>query len=74
MITEQPSRVVLRTLTTAGWSFKRDCKGSHEMWHCATGRHTVTISTGHGAVSAGVVRTVNKAIAGCSCDTTKEPP
>ncbi|WP_330253118.1 type II toxin-antitoxin system HicA family toxin [Nocardia sp. NBC_00565] len=68
MITEQPVRVVLRTLTTAGWSFKRNGKGSHEVWECPTGKHPVTVSTGHGAVSAGVVRTVNKAIAGCSCE------
>lgn len=73
MITEQPARIVLRTLTKAGWSLKRKAKGSHEFWMCPTGAHTVTVSTGHGAVSPGVVRKVHQAIDGCSCDQKESP-
>ncbi|WP_306365381.1 type II toxin-antitoxin system HicA family toxin [Nocardia sp. CC227C] len=68
MVTEQPSRVVLRTLSKAGWSFKRNGKGSHVVWSCPSGKHPVTIPVGHGAISAGVVRNVDKAIEDCSCD------
>ncbi|MFE3758027.1 type II toxin-antitoxin system HicA family toxin [Nocardia tengchongensis] len=58
---------MLRELTQAGWTKKREGKGSHSIWQCPGGQHSVTVPDGHGAIRSGVVRTIRKAIAGCSC-------
>lgn len=67
MISEQPTRTILKELTRAGWNRKRRAKGSHSRWECPTGRHGTTVPDGHTSISPGVVHTIRKAIAGCDC-------
>ncbi|MGY1965306.1 MULTISPECIES: type II toxin-antitoxin system HicA family toxin [Nocardia] len=59
--------MILRELSQAGWTRKRQGKGSHSVWQCRSGTHSVTVPDGHSAISSGVVRTIRKAVAGCAC-------
>ncbi|WP_216916927.1 type II toxin-antitoxin system HicA family toxin [Nocardia noduli] len=67
MISEQPTRIVIKTLRNAGWAYKRDAKGSHEMWQCRTGKHDFSLPAGHDSIRPGIVRKMQKAIAECDC-------
>jgi predicted RNA binding protein YcfA (HicA-like mRNA interferase family) len=67
MVSEQPTRIVLTELQRAGWAKKREGKGSHSFWQCPTGRHTVTVPSGHRSIRAGVVRAIRNAVAACDC-------
>lgn len=67
MVSDQPTRIVVQELTRAGWTRKRAGKGSHSVWQCVSGRHTVTIPDGHRTIRPGVVRTIRKAVADCNC-------
>lgn len=67
MIAEEQTRVILRELNQAGWTRKRSGKGSHSVWHCATGRHQTTVPDGHRTIRPGVVRSIRDAVAACNC-------
>ncbi|MBV7702478.1 type II toxin-antitoxin system HicA family toxin [Nocardia nova] len=67
VISEQPTRTILQELIRSGWSRKRQGKGSHSLWQCPTGQHSVTVPDGHTTIRAGVVRSIRKAVDGCSC-------
>jgi predicted RNA binding protein YcfA (HicA-like mRNA interferase family) len=67
MVGEQPTRTILNELTCAGWTKKRDAKGSHTFWQCTSGRHTVTVPSGHRTIRPGVVRVIRQAISNCDC-------
>ncbi|WP_434056629.1 type II toxin-antitoxin system HicA family toxin [Leifsonia sp. McL0608] len=61
MVSEEPTRKLIRRLKAAGFSADRTV-GSHTVYATADGRHTVTVPDGHKTISPGVVRQVNKAI------------
>jgi predicted RNA binding protein YcfA (HicA-like mRNA interferase family) len=67
MVSEQPTRTILNELTRTGWAKKRDAKGSHTFWQCTSGRHTVTVPSGHRTIRPGVVRVIRQAIINCDC-------
>ncbi|MET8876783.1 type II toxin-antitoxin system HicA family toxin [Nocardia sp. NPDC004604] len=67
MIAEHATRVIIKELADAGWSRKRDAKGSHSLWQCCDGRHTITVPDGHRTIRPGVVRVIRKAIMSCDC-------
>jgi predicted RNA binding protein YcfA (HicA-like mRNA interferase family) len=67
MVGEQSTRTIVNELIRAGWVKKRDGKGSHTFWHCASGRHTVTVPSGHRTIRPGVVRVIRRAIKDCCC-------
>jgi predicted RNA binding protein YcfA (HicA-like mRNA interferase family) len=67
MISEQPTRAILKELDRAGWTRKRQGKGSHSVWQCPAGAHAVTVPDGHPSIRPGVVRSIRKAIEDCTC-------
>lgn len=67
MVSEEQTRKVLRELTDAGWSQKRAGKGSHTIWECRSGKHRVTVPSGHRTIRPGVVTVIRKAIQNCDC-------
>ncbi len=67
MIAEQPTRIIVKELTRAGWTRKRSGKGSHSVWQCPTGRHPVTAPDGHRTIRPGVVRAIRDAVSNCDC-------
>ena len=61
MVSEQPTRTVIRRLRDAGF-VESDAKGSHTKWkHPTTGVMEI-VPTGHRTISPGIVRKVDKAI------------
>ncbi|WP_081586249.1 type II toxin-antitoxin system HicA family toxin [Tsukamurella sp. 1534] len=64
MIAPAPTREILKQLKKAGFT-SRDGKGSHTMWACPHNTYGVSIPDGHGQISPGVRRQVDKAIANC---------
>lgn len=69
MVSEQPTRKVVREFLAAGWSSART-RGSHSTWKCATGRHSATLPDGHKTISPGVYRKAKAKLNQCTC--TKE--
>ena len=67
MIAGEQTRVILRELNQVGWTRKRSGKGSHSVWHCATGRHKITVPDGHRTIRPGVVRSIRDAVTNCNC-------
>lgn len=67
MVSEEQTTKILKELRHAGWSQKRDAKGSHTMWECATGKHTMIVPSGHRSIRPGVVRSIRQAIDNCDC-------
>lgn len=64
MVSEEPTRKVVREFTKAGWmELRRD--GRHAVYGCPCGSHTFPLPTTHKTVSPGVVRKARKAIEGC---------
>ncbi len=59
MVSEQPTRVVVRRLRDAGYIPIRTVR-SHTVW--MNDKVTVSIPDGHRTISPGVVRRVDKAI------------
>jgi predicted RNA binding protein YcfA (HicA-like mRNA interferase family) len=64
MVSDEPTRKMLRELRKAGWSVLRN-NGRHEMWGCTCGKHSVAVPASHNTISAGVVRSIRTAIAQC---------
>ncbi|MDR6868465.1 putative RNA binding protein YcfA (HicA-like mRNA interferase family) [Microbacterium resistens] len=60
MVSEQPTRKVVRLLKDAGWSPIRTA-GSHTTWASPTGA-TFTLPDGHRTISPGVYRKLLKAL------------
>lgn len=69
MVSEQPTRKVVRQFRDAGWSVVRT-HGSHSTWKCPTGRHSETLPDGHKTISPGVYRKATDKLEACTC--TKE--
>lgn len=66
MVSEQPTRKMVRMFKDAGWTAVRTV-GSHTVWECRTGKHSFSLPDGHKTISAGVVRKADKALSGCGC-------
>lgn len=66
MVSEQPTRKMVKVFKKAGWSPVRTV-GSHSVYQCSTGQHSFTLPDGHGTISAGVVRNAGKALDSCDC-------
>lgn len=64
MVTEQPTRKVVKEFKAAGWTPGKT-SGSHTMWHCPTGACSFTLPDGHRKISPGVYRNAIKALKGC---------
>ncbi len=64
MISEQPSRKMVREMKAAGWMPVRTV-GSHTVYKCSCGSHSFTLPDGHKTISAGVVRKCRSAIEEC---------
>ncbi|GAA2067787.1 type II toxin-antitoxin system HicA family toxin [Williamsia deligens] len=66
MIAPAPTRTIVKQLKKAGFT-PQPGKGSHEKFVCPSGRHTVSVPTGHSTISPGVRRQVDATIAACDC-------
>ncbi|MGY4769427.1 type II toxin-antitoxin system HicA family toxin [Kribbella sp. CWNU-51] len=64
MVSEQPTRRVVKAFKDAGWRRVRT-EGSHSVYGCPCGQHVFTLPDGHRAISPGVVRKAGKALAEC---------
>jgi len=60
MVSEQPTKKVLKLLRLEGWRPVR-ASGSHTQWRAPSGR-LITIPDGHRVISPGVYRVIVKAI------------
>lgn len=60
MVSDQPTRKVVRMMRDAGWSALRTV-GSHTVWQSPTGV-TFTLPDGHRTISPGVYRKLLKAM------------
>lgn len=60
MVSEQPTRKVLRLLKRSGWRALRTV-GSHTTWEGPNGT-TFTLPDGHSTISPGVYRNLLKAL------------
>jgi predicted RNA binding protein YcfA (HicA-like mRNA interferase family) len=61
MVSEQPTRRVLKLLRKAGWEPVRSV-GSHTVWRSADGTRSLSIPDGHTMISPGIVRQVHRAL------------
>ncbi|MDJ0363116.1 type II toxin-antitoxin system HicA family toxin [Rhodococcus sp. H29-C3] len=61
MVTEQPTRTVVKELKAAGFSPARTV-GSHTTWVSADGEVKVTVPEGHRKISPGVYRKILEAM------------
>lgn len=52
MVSEQPTRKMVRMFKDAGWTAVRTV-GSHTVWECRTGKHSFSLPDGHKTISAG---------------------
>jgi predicted RNA binding protein YcfA (HicA-like mRNA interferase family) len=64
MVSEEPTRKMLKELRTAGWTEKRN-DGRHALYGCPCGSHSVAVPASHRTISPGVVRKIRQAIASC---------
>lgn len=65
MVSEKPSRVMVKMFKQAGWTALRTV-GSHTMWGCPCARkHRFSLTDGHRTISAGVVSGALKALTEC---------
>ena len=65
MVSEQPTRKMVREFLDAGWT-KARTRGSHSLWQCPADQHTFTLPDGHRTISPGVVDKARKALANCN--------
>lgn len=56
----QKTKAVLKHLQRQGWVLLREGQGSHAIWGLPDESQKATIPTGHGEVSAGVLRQIKK--------------
>lgn len=61
MISEQPTRKMVKLLRQAGWIPARTV-GSHTVWQSPDRRHSVSVPDGHRRISPGVVRKIMRAL------------
>jgi len=61
MVSEQPTRKMVKELKDAGWTVIRS-DGRHTVYGCPCGKHTFPLPQSHKTISAGVVRKCRKAI------------
>lgn len=61
MVTEQPTRKVVKALKAAGFTSVRTV-GSHSTWVSADGAVKVTVPDGHRTISPGVYRKILSAM------------
>ncbi len=61
MVSEQPTRKMVKMFLAAGWSVLRT-DGRHTVYGCPCGKHTFPLPDGHRTISPGVVRKAVKAI------------
>jgi predicted RNA binding protein YcfA (HicA-like mRNA interferase family) len=64
MVSEQPTRKMVRLFRDAGWTAGKTV-GSHTKWHCGCGSHHFSLPDGHKTISPGVVRKADAAITEC---------
>jgi len=61
MVSEQPTRKVVKMLRDAGWNPVRTV-GSHTRWESPDRTRGVTVPDGHRTISPGVYRQILKAL------------
>ncbi|MEI2713381.1 MAG: hypothetical protein V9G04_08795 [Nocardioides sp.] len=64
MLSEQPTRAMVKELKVAGWSVLTS-DGRHTKYGCPCGAHTFPLPDSHRTISPGVVRKCRKAINQC---------
>lgn len=64
MVSEEPTRKMVKELNSAGWTQLRN-DGRHAVYGCPCGKHTMPVPESHRTISAGVVRKIRKAIKEC---------
>ncbi len=64
MVSEQPTRKMVKEFKDAGWSVART-DGRHTVYGCSCGKHTFALPDSHKTISPGVVRKARKAISEC---------
>jgi predicted RNA binding protein YcfA (HicA-like mRNA interferase family) len=64
MVSEQPTRKIVREFKDAGWTVLRT-DGRHTVYGCPCGKHTQPLPQSHKTISPGVVRKVRKAMEQC---------
>jgi predicted RNA binding protein YcfA (HicA-like mRNA interferase family) len=64
MVSEQPTRKMVRLFARAGWTPLRT-SGSHTVWGCPCGKHRFSLPDGHRTISAGVSGKALKALDEC---------
>ncbi len=65
MVSEEPTRKMVREFKDAGWAPLPGGDGSHTKYGCSCGSHTFSLPDGHRVISPGVVRKARKAIEEC---------
>lgn len=62
MVSEQPTRKVVKAFRDAGWTLApRQPKGSHSKWPCPSLTHSFILPDGHRSISPGVVANASAA-------------
>lgn len=64
MVSEQPTRKVVKDFKNAGWGPIRTV-GSHTVYGCPCGGHSYSLPDGHRTISPGVVRKAYRALEQC---------
>ena len=64
MVTEQPTRKMIKEFRSSGW-FALRTDGSHTVDSCSCGKHQFSLPDGHRTISPGVVRKARKIITEC---------
>ena len=64
VVSEQPTRQVVKAFRAAGWRRVRT-EGSHSVYGCSCGEHKFTLPDGHREIAPGVVRKAEHALAKC---------
>jgi predicted RNA binding protein YcfA (HicA-like mRNA interferase family) len=64
MVSEQPTRKVVKAFRDAGWRRART-EGSHSVYECPCGQHAFTLPDGYREISPGVFRKAGRALAEC---------
>lgn len=65
MVSEEPTRKMVKELKSGGWQVIRT-DGRHTVYVCPCGSHTFPLPESHRSISPGVVRKCRNAIKECS--------
>jgi predicted RNA binding protein YcfA (HicA-like mRNA interferase family) len=71
MVSELPTRKVVKAFKAAGWKSVRT-EGSHSVYQCSCGQHSFSLPDGHRSISPGVVRKAFKALEQCEGENLNE--